>query len=148
MTLDSRRPQQGRRHARLPIAGIVGALNGSITGALVGFILGAINEARFADPAESDLFVGFAEYSASGLAFFGGIGCTIIGTVTGSVMEFVSRKTKSAVFPILAGAGSVATVVAIAASVTKFNQNQFNLEFAVWSIGGIVSLLTVKRICG
>jgi hypothetical protein len=88
--------------ARLLNVGIPGAAAGVSIGAVVGLVVGAVigaavgwyNEASLVGEAYEDLFIGLAEYSMPGMAFWCALVCTVCGGITGGVSGAIAWATR------------------------------------------------------
>ena len=127
----------------------VGAVAGAVAGLVLGGLCGFFNEVITTGVDNEDLFVGFAEYSMRGMAFFSLLVCSFVGMIGGTLGGSLGASTKNKLISTVAGVilGIVLSGTLIWASSASLDGVFWKQENLVWTLASAIACAIAGLVC-
>jgi hypothetical protein len=136
-----------RSFVRILIATVLGGLAAGGSGYVLGYFAGSLNESLLTGDALEDLHIGFAEFGARGLSFFGALVCALVGGSSGLIGAIIASVRKHAWTGILASSLIVVLVLLMSGLMTgtKGHWYEHQIVFSLGSVSGsVVAVITTR----
>ncbi len=123
--------------------GFVGVVVGLAVGAVAGAAVGQYNEATLSGDDYEELFIGFAEYSMWGMAFWSALICAVYGGAAGAASGAVAWASRRRVAGLAVG---VALPLLCWATTDLFSDGRHQAGF-VWLLGMLAGAVAAGLLC-